>query len=169
VRSARWMDERPAQQGGERATHVNLRRDHIAGGAFVAAGLLVYAVSGDLPLGSMAMPGAGMMPKLVIGLMMAFGLILLARAGESPLLATITWEDVPHALRVVGVTAAAAAVYTWLGFVATMTLLLFSLTFVIERKPLLPAALFSVGVTVLAYVLFGTLLKSPLPRGLLWF
>ena len=50
-----------------------------------------------------------------------------------------------------------------------MSLLLFSLTFVVERKPILSAAAFSAGVTVLAYVLFGTLLKSPLPRGDLWF
>ena len=30
-------------------------------------------------------------------------------------------------------------------------------------------ALFSVGVTGIAYLLFNTLLKSPLPRGVLWF
>ena len=50
-----------------------------------------------------------------------------------------------------------------------MSLLLFGLIFIVERKPILPALAFSVGVTVFAYVLFGTLLKSPLPRGVLWF
>ena len=29
--------------------------------------------------------------------------------------------------------------------------------------------LFSAGVTGIAYLLFSTLLKSPLPRGVLWF
>ena len=49
-----------------------------------------------------------------------------------------------------------------------MSLLLFALHFVVERKPLLTAAAFSIGVTVLAYVLFAMLLKSPLPRGPFW-
>jgi hypothetical protein len=148
---------------------VNLRRDHLAGGAFVAAGLLVFAVSGDLPVGSMAMPGAGMMPKLVTSLMLAFGVIVLLRAGGSPPLAKVSWADLQHAVRLIAITAVGVALYEPLGFLATMSLLLFSLVFIVERKPILPAAAFSVGVTVFAYVLFGTLLKSPLPRGLLGF
>ena len=159
-RSARC--ERKRWSGGEGGS-VNLRRDHVGGGAFVVAGALVLAVSGDLPFGTLASPGAGMLPKLVVGLMMAFGLILLARAGESPPLADLVWDDLPHALRVVAVTAAAIALYTWAGFVVTMSLLLFGLIFVVERRPLLPAAAFSVGVTVLAYVLFGTLLEIAAP------
>jgi hypothetical protein len=148
---------------------VNLRRDHLAGGVFVTAALLVFAVSGDLPLGSMAMPGAGLMPKLVTSLMLAFGVIVLLRAGESPPLAQVSWADLPHAVRVIAVTAAGVALYEPLGFLVTMSLLLFSLVFIVERKPILPALAFSVGVTVFAYVLFGTLLKSPLPRGVFWF
>jgi hypothetical protein len=148
---------------------VILRRDHIAGGLFVVAAATVLAVSGDLPIGSMAMPGAGMMPKLVLGLMIAFGLILMARAGESPPIATVPWADLPHAIRVVAITAVAVALYTLLGFIITMSLLLFCLLVAVERRPILPAAAFSIGVTVFAYFLFGTLLKSPLPHGLLGF
>ena len=51
-----------------------VRRDHVGGGVFVVVAALVLAVSGDLPFGTLASPGAGMLPKLVIGLMMAFGL-----------------------------------------------------------------------------------------------
>ena len=148
---------------------MNLRRDHVAGGAFILAGAAVLAVSGDLPFGTLASPGAGMLPKLMIGLMMAFGLVLLVRAGDSRPFAGIGWADLPHATRVVAVAAAAIALYETVGFLVTMTALLFGLTFVVERKPLLPAAGFSVGVTVFAYVLFNTLLKSPLPRGTLGF
>jgi hypothetical protein len=140
----------------------------VGGGAFVVAGAAILAVSGDLPFGTLASPGAGMLPKLVAGLMIAFGLILLARAGGSAPLASLAWDDLPHALRVVIATAAGVALYTWLGFVATMSLLLFGLIFVVERRPLLPAAAFSICVTVFAYMLFGALLKSPLPRGV-WF
>src|SRR3954447_153427 len=70
---------------------VILRRDHIAGAIFVVAGVVLYLVSGDLPFGSMAMPGAGMMPKLVIGFMVVCGIALLAQAQESPPFAAIAW------------------------------------------------------------------------------
>ena len=150
-------------------TRMTLRGDHIAGGTFVFAGAFVLAVSGDLPFGTLASPGAGMLPELVATLMMAFGVILVLRAGSTPPVASLGWDDLPHAARVMAVTAVSAAFYEKLGFLTTMSLLLFALTFVIERKPFLKAALFSAGVTGIAYLLFDTLLKSPLPRGLIWF
>jgi Tripartite tricarboxylate transporter TctB family len=140
-----------------------VRRDHVAGGVFVVAGGLVLAVSGDLPFGTLASPGAGMLPTLVIGLMMAFGLVLIVRGTASPPLAGIDWSDIPHAVRVVLVAAAATALYTQLGFVVTVPLLLFVLLFVVERKPILPALIFSIGVTAATHQLFTRLLKTPLP------
>ena len=148
---------------------MNLRRDHVAGGAFVLAGALVLAVSTDLPFGTMASPGAGMLPKLIVGFLMAFGAVLFVRAAGSPLLSTIAWTDAPHAVRVVIVAALAIGLYTTLGFVFTAGALLFVLTFLVERRPLLVSAAFSIGVTVLAYALFGLLLKTPLPRGIMGF
>jgi len=148
---------------------VILHRDHIAGGAFLAGGAAVLAVSHDLPFGTLASPGAGMLPTLVIGLMMAFALVLIAGARRSPPLASIDWSDFPHALRVVLLTALAASVYTRLGFLITVVSLLFVLVFVVERRPILIAAAVSVGVTGLAYALFAKLLRTPLPQGLLGF
>jgi hypothetical protein len=148
---------------------MRLHRDHIAGGAFVAAGALILTLSRDLPFGTLASPGAGMMPTLVIVLMMIFGLILVLRGGASPPLDSIEGADLWHAARVVAVTAAGVAVYQSLGFIASMSLLLFVFIFAIERQPILRAALFSIGVTALAYLIFDTLLKAPLPRGLIWF
>ncbi len=146
-----------------------VRRDHVAGGASIVAGALVLAVSSDLPFGTLASPGAGMLPTLVIGFLMAFGAVLFARAGETPPVGEIVWADLPHAVRVAAVAAAAVALYTVLGFVVTMAALLFSLTFFVERRPFLPAVAFSLGVTGLAYGLFSLLLKTPLPRGLIGF
>ena len=140
-----------------------VRRDHVAGGALILVGALVLAVSGDLPFGTLASPGAGMLPTLVVVLMLAFGAVLFLRAAASPPLASISWSDLPHALPVCLVAAIAVALYTVLGFLVTVPLLLFTLTFVVERKPILPAAIFSIGVTALVYVLFAWLLKTPLP------
>jgi hypothetical protein len=151
------------------ARRMILRRDHVAGGAFIAAGALVFALSGDLPFGTLASPGAGMMPKLVLGLMMAFGAIILLRAGESPPLAEITWGDFRHAATVVVVSAVAITLYTTVGFVLSVTLLLFVLLYLIERRNLWSALAVSIGVTVGSYFLFGTLLKSPLPPMPFWY
>jgi putative tricarboxylic transport membrane protein len=148
---------------------VTLRTDHVAGGIFVAFGLLIFALSGDLPFGTLAFPGAGMMPKLVAALLIVFGLVLALRANESAPLASLPWSDLPHAVRVVVITAAAIALYQTLGFLITMALLLFTLTFGTERRPLLPAVAFSIGVPVLTYVLFEYALKTPVEHGLLGF
>jgi hypothetical protein len=146
-----------------------LRRDHVAGAIFVVAGIAVFAMSGDLPIGSMAMPGAGMMPKLVLGLMVLFGLLLIVRAAESPPFATIAWDDLTHAACVTVATAAAVALYTTLGFRLTTGLLLFGLLVLVERQSLVKALLFSLAVPIGTDILFGILLKSPLPRGILGF
>jgi len=160
------MSARPDE---ERSGHRTvIRRDHIAGGAFIVVALLVFALSGDLPFGTLASPGAGMMPKLVLGLLIAFGAILVARAGESPPLATIDWGDFRHAATVIVVTAVATALYTTIGFVLSVSLLLFVLLYFIEQRGLLSTLAVSVGTTAGCYFLFGTLLKSPLPPMPFW-
>jgi putative tricarboxylic transport membrane protein len=148
---------------------VTVRTDHIAGGVFVAFGLIVFALSGDLPVGTLSFPGAGMMPKLVAALLIFFGALLVVRAVESAPLASVPWTDLPHAARVVAITAVAIALYQTLGFVLTMALLLFALIFGAERRSLLRAAAFSVGVVALTYLLFAVALKTPLERGVLGF
>jgi hypothetical protein len=146
-----------------------LRRDHIAGGAVVAAGVLILAVSRDLPFGTLSSPGAGMLPVLVVGLMIVFGLVLLLDAGRSPPMAEIPWSDLPHALRVTAVAAAAAALYTRLGFILTMTLMLFVFIHVVERRSLLAALAIAIPIPIAIYIAFDYALKTPLERGLLWF
>ena len=148
---------------------MTLRTDHIVGGAFVAFSVVVLALSGDLPVGSLSFPGAGMMPKLVASFLILFGLLLILRANESAPFATVRWEDLPHAARIVAITAAAIALYQTLGFLVTMTLLLFALTFGAERRHPLAAAAFSIGVVALTYLLFAVALKTPLEPGILGF
>jgi Tripartite tricarboxylate transporter TctB family len=148
---------------------VILRTDHVAGGAFVAFGALVLALSGDLPVGSLSMPGAGMLPKLVAILLIVFGLVIVLRGRESAPLASLSWKDLPHAARVVVITAIAIALYQTLGVVITMALMLFTLIFGAERRHPLPAAAFAIGAVALVYLLFDVLLRTPLPRGVLGF
>jgi|SoimicMinimDraft_9_1059737.scaffolds.fasta_scaffold39384_1 hypothetical protein len=148
---------------------MTLRMDHVAGAFFIGLGLLLIALSGDLPTGSLSMPGSGFLPKIVAVLTIFFGLVLALRAGESRPFATISWSDAKHAAMVVAITAMAAALYEWLGFLTTDILLMFGLLVIIERRRLLPAAIYSVGVVVVTYVLFVYLLKAPLQTGPLGF
>jgi hypothetical protein len=146
-----------------------LRSDHIAGAAFVIFGVVVFALSGDLPFGRLSAPGAGMMPKLLIGLMVAFGIALLLGAAASQPFAEIDWSDRAHALLVVLIAGVAVTLYTTLGFIVTMTLLVFTLLMAVERKNIFRAAAYSLGLTMVAWWVFGTALKSPLETGILGF
>jgi Tripartite tricarboxylate transporter TctB family len=145
-----------------------IRADHVAGGAFIVLGAAVFAISGALPFGTLSAPGAGMMPKLMAGLMMALAALLLV-GGSGPPLAEIDWSDRWHAALVILVTAAAVRLYQPLGFLITMALLVFALLVLVERRQVAYAAAYSIGLTLFAYWLFGKALKSPLERGLLWF
>ena len=148
---------------------MTLRSDHVAGAAFVVFGIAVFAFSGDLPFGRLSAPGAGMMPKLMVGLMIAFGIALMAGATVSPPFAAIDWSDGTHALLVVIIVAVAIALYQRLGFLVTMSLLVFALLAIVERRNLLLAATYSIGLTLFAYWLFGKALKAPLERGIFGF
>lgn len=151
------------------SSRITLRSDHAAGIFFIALGILVFAVSGDLPFGTLSSPGAGMMPKLMAGLMILFAAVTIAAGGDSRGLGEIDWSDRWHALQVVLITAAAIFAYQRLGFLVTMSLLVFTLLVVIERRNVLIAAAYSVALTLFAYWLFGKALKAPLERGLIWF
>ena len=148
---------------------MTLRADHVAGTFFIGIGLLIIALSGDLPTGSLSMPGSGFLPKIVAGLTIFFGLVLALRANESKPFATLSWGDAKHAALVVAITAAAIAVFEWLGFLLTNVLLIFALLVIIERRRLVPAVIYSVGVVVTTYILFVYVLKTPLEAGALGF
>lgn len=144
---------------------MTLRADHVAGAFFIGVGLMIIALSGDLPTGTLSLPGSGFMPKIVAVLTIFFGLVLALRAGESKPFATVSWSDAKHAALVVVITAIGAALYEWLGFLTTNILLMFALLVVIERRKLLPAAIYSIGVVAVTYILFVHLLKTPLQTG----
>ena len=126
-------------------------------------------MSGELPFGSFAAPSAGMMPKVAAALMILFAALLVANARASAPLASIDWSDRNHAALLVIITGLATAAYRPLGFLITMALLVFALLVIVEERKIWRAALYSIGLTLFAYWLFGKALRSPLERGLLWF
>src|ERR1043166_1022755 len=125
---------------------MQLRADHVAGLAFAAFGVLVIALSGDLPTGRLSMPGSGFLPKIVATLMIVFGIALIVRASEGPLFSDISWSDGKHAGMVTAITAGAIALYTVLGFIITMALMMAALLIGIERRNPWRAGVYSAAV-----------------------
>jgi hypothetical protein len=145
---------------------MTLRSDHIAGAAFAGFGILIFALSGDLPFGRLSFPQAGFMPKLIAALLVLFGLLLVLRATrESTPLADIDWADFRHGAPVIVITGVAVALYTWFGFVITMLLMVFVLLVAVERKNPVRAAVYSGLLVLIAFNLFNTFLRAQMPSG----
>ena len=144
---------------------MTLRADHVAGAGFVVFGAAIIALSGDLPVGRLSMPGSGFLPMIVAVLTIIFGLALMLRAtAESAPFSELDWADGKHALMVTGITAAAAALYEHLGFIITMLLMLGALLILVERRNPIRAGVYCVVVVALTYVSFVYGLKTPLPE-----
>ena len=146
-----------------------IRADHISGFFFIAFGVAIIALSHDLPIGSLSFPGSGFLPTLVAGLLIVLGAAIMLRARESEPLSTIPWDDLKHAGPVMVITAAAIALYTWLGFILTFILMMLAILVVVERRGVVPAVVYSAFTTGLTYAVFIYLLKAPLPTGPLGF
>jgi hypothetical protein len=143
---------------------MNLRADHVAGAAFVVFGAAIIALSGDLPVGHLSMPGSGFLPMIVACLTILFGLVLILRAKESAPFSEIAWEDGKHAVMVTAITAVAAVFYEHLGFNITMLLMMAALLILVERRNPIRAGVYCVVIVMLTYVSFVYGLKTPLPE-----
>jgi hypothetical protein len=141
---------------------MNIRADHVAGAGFIAFGLLVIALSGDLPFGNLSMPGAGFLPILVSILLIAFGVILVARARESQPFGNIRWDDAKHAGLVIVITGVSIALYERLGFIITMMMMMIGHLVIIERRNVVRALIYSAGVCLVTYIAFEYVLSTPL-------
>jgi hypothetical protein len=148
---------------------MNIRSDHLAGGVFIALGLLVFILGWNLPFGHISTPGAGMLPKMLAGLMIACAVIIIMTGRDSEPVSAIPWTDWTHAALIVVISSAATLLYATLGFLITMALLVFGLLIIVERKRLLPATAYAVLFSLFAYWLFAIALKAPIERGILWF
>jgi hypothetical protein len=143
---------------------MNLRADHVAGAAFLAFGALIIALSGDLPTGQLSMPGSGFLPKIIAMLLMICGAALVLRGKESVAFRELGWSDLPHAAQVVVIAAIGIALYTVLGFLITLILMVSAILIVIERRNPLRAVPYAAAIVLVTYLSFEYMLKTPLPN-----
>ena len=112
-----------------------LRADHVAGAAFIALGVVVFAISGDLPFGTPV--GARRRHDAEAHGRADDGCsrpLIVSGAGERGASPASTGAIARHAALRRLVTAAAVALYRPLGFLITMALLVFALLVVVERR-----------------------------------
>jgi hypothetical protein len=145
-----------------------IRADHVAGTGLIAAGLAVFALSGDLSFGSLEFPGSAFLPEVLASIIIAMGALIVFGGAQSQPFRELGWSDLRHAGPVLAVSAAATVLYDRAGFVVTLVLMMSALLVVCERKRIVPAVVYSGTVVGLAYLLF-TSLRAPIPIGPLGF
>jgi putative tricarboxylic transport membrane protein len=155
----------------ESAAEVGWRTDLVGGLLSAALGAVVLLHVRTFPELPDGQPGPALFPGLVGALLVVFGLVLAVRAlrarGQAVApAAQVAPQGVVRALAVLGFVAAYLLMAETVGFILTMAVLLFLLTWLLGVRPLVAAA--SAVVTTGAIVLlFRELLLVPLPIGLL--
>jgi putative tricarboxylic transport membrane protein len=149
--------------------HGGVTNDRVAGCALMALGLFGAWQSLAFPLGSTAEPGPGFLPLVLALVVFAFGLLVAIRGGHAPAFTRERFRGAGKVAAILGGLVFVALAMEWLGFRATIVVLLVYCLGVIERKPLLVTAGLAFGMAFGSYYLFATLLQVPLPNGALGF
>ena len=146
------------------------RKDQIGGAFWLFVAAVIIWQSLELKLGSFRAPGSGYIP-LAVGIGMGIvSLIIILRATLFVPAAPGVSPGIPAAaLKKLGIVAAGiflyAVLFTSLGFTLSTFLFLVLLFKSVEPQRWPAAILWAGGATVLAYLLFCTILQCELPRG----
>jgi hypothetical protein len=146
-----------------------LTADRLAGGVLVALALGVLVESRALPIGSLRNPGPAFVPAVLALLLLACGILLIARRGPVVRAADAGWSDWRHAVAILAACAFAALALERLGYRLTILIVMVFLLALVERRGVLATSLFAVALAFGSYYLFGTILRVPLPLGPLGF
>ncbi len=160
-----------AEHVPEATADVAWRTDLVGGVLSAALGAAVLLHVRSFPQLPDGQPGPALFPGIVGALLVMFGLVLAVRAVLTRERAVAPGAPVVaggalRALAVLGLVVAYVLLAETVGFVLTMAVLLFLLTWLLGTRPLVAAAtaLVTTGVIVL---MFRELLLVPLPVGLL--
>ncbi|HET7876302.1 MAG TPA: tripartite tricarboxylate transporter TctB family protein [Methylomirabilota bacterium] len=151
--------------------------DTLIGLGFVGAGGAIFATTLSFPRQPDGAPGPALFPQVLAALMVLFGGSLVVssvaalragRAAETPPALPVGRRGVVNALLVFAAIIVFMAAAPALGFLLTTAVLLGGLMWWLGA-PRLRAGLAAVGLTLFVYLIFGKLLRVPLPLGLVWF
>ena len=142
-----------------------LTTDRVAGVALALIALFVLVESRRLPLGTLQNPGPAYMPILLAVILGAAGIFISVFGASAPTLDSVGWSEWRHAVAILVVCSFSALALERLGYRLTVACVLAFLVAVVERKPVVLAIVFAVGIAAGSFYLFDTLLRVPLPRG----
>jgi len=143
-----------------------LTTDRVAGGALGLLALVVLAESRRLPLGTLRQPGPAYMPVVLAVLLIVFGVLLIVAGGKAPTVFRVGWSEWRHGVAIFVICAFAALALERLGFRVTIAAAVGFLLGVVERRGVIFSVVFAVAFAGGTFLLFDTLLRVPLPRGL---
>jgi putative tricarboxylic transport membrane protein len=148
--------------------------DRLIGAGAIAAGAAIFAATLRFPHLQDGAPGPALFPQILAVLMVLFGAMLgLGRdRAAAPAETPPARSDVRRARQNVALVFAAIIAFIVVapivGFLLTTAAILFALMWWLG-SPAMRAALAAAGLTLFVYVIFGKVLRVPLPLGLLWF
>ena len=148
------------------------RSDLVGGGIFVALGILIILLTLGFPTLEKAHPGPSLFPRILAILFISFGGIVFLRGlkGEKKgVMVEVQGDEgvTPNYFNPIFVLiliGAYIALYNWLGFYLTSTLLLFLLMIKLKVS-YLRSVLISILLTLFVDVMFVKILRVPLPIG----
>ena len=141
----------------------DLRSDQVSGLMLMALALYVGWMNRAYPIGSLQEPGPGYVPLLLAIFLGVMGLLVVLAGGKSTPLANMEWDESGRALAILAACGVAAYALERLGFRITMAALLVFFLGVMERRHPVRVVVVSLGFAFIAYYLFATLLRVPLP------
>jgi hypothetical protein len=142
---------------------MNFTRDRVAALALLFLGCGAYWAATPYPIGSLAQPGPGFVPRLLAALLAAGAAALLLHGGAAARLREIDFSDVPITVVIVALLSAGAFALERAGYRPTLAGLLFLFLAVVERRPLWLSVLLAVGFALGSFYVINDVLLVPLP------
>lgn len=143
--------------------------DRLSAAVLALFALFVMWESRQLPLGTFRHPGPAYVPVLLALLLLLFAILILFTATHAPKLSSLQWTEWRHAVAILACSVFSVFGIERLGYRLTMLLMLAFLVKLVEKRGWILSLLFSFSLSWGSYFLFYTLLRVPLPQGLLGF
>ena len=153
------------------------KNDYIGGGLFSCLGILIWVLTYHFPVlveAGKRHPGPSLFPRILATLFILFGLMVILNGWRASRSKTPPPEEGVVGLKlnyfnpilVVILIAAFILLAPKLGFIITGTVILAILMMKLQVRPI-KGLITSVVVTCFVYFMFATMLRVPLPRGIL--
>ena len=143
--------------------------DRASGSVLVLFALLVIWETRQLPLGTLRQPGPAFIPILLDSLLLIFAVLLMLTSSRAPSLSSITWTEWRHALAILAASLFSVFSIERLGYRLTVLLVVAFLVKLVEQRGWILSLSFAGALSFGSFFLFYTVLRVPLPQGLLGF